>query len=419
MQNPADNQNSPDEMPVDEKQAVDERTLRRARAAQDALRTLVRDLFCGQFGQTAPAGRKLHLKLNVSVDPSDDWALEYDPPLLEQLQPQMDHLQAEWSVFQTGRIYCFRCQSPECEHSRPGSNLEVFRGYSETGCPEWTEFSQLLIESHDERVDQLYEKKSKVLARFSPGRDLQKQQLSSFGRSSKTYSLLGQVAAGWFQIPMKARKNDDVRLAVTWQIAEIREGRGMFALRLNRIAALPNDAMDEWMADGWCPAIKRAERQTQQALKSIEKHVQNAWDKGDGKAARRELGKIPMLLRRMAASIEKGGRQAGRRTRHAEQRREKRPVHKAWEETRAAQDEQIFFDRKTKAIVVQGEHGRFHVFSVDGKHITTFVLKQDSFDFRQRTKRWVPIEQDQLNEFRQHIDSQSETTESGGAENSQ
>ena len=91
----------------------------------------------------------------------------------------------------------------------------------------------------------------------------------------------------------------------------------------------------------------------------------------------------------MAENLERGDRQSQRRTKHAEERREdRRPVSKAMDDVRAATPEKLFYDERSQALVVVGEKGRAHVFNDEGRHVTSFTLKQDGIDFRLRNKRW-------------------------------
>ena len=376
------------------------RTERRVRASADALRTLLRDLHIDRHGVDASAG-DIELTLRVRVRPSAQWDLNFDPPLVEQLEEQLAEAQALRDAFRRGRIFCFRCNSSDCEHAVPPTPLQVFHGYDETGRPGWVEFQQSLIEARDERVDQLYARPPRVVARLQFGRQLRGRQLSSFGRASRTYAILGQVAAGWFPIP----GNADGKLAVTFQLVESRDSAGRCKLGLNLLAALPAGLdLDVMLADGWQPEFYRARGIAQRAVEAAGLRVAGAQAEGRFEEARRELARLPGILHRLVEGLERGHRQSLRRTRHVEQRRqESRPVNKAIEDARAAKADALFVDLKANTFVVCGPKGRAHAFNEAGRHVTSFLLKPDAIEFRLRTERWRRAEEDEYAGFRARL----------------
>ena len=86
------------------------RSQRRAQAAADSLRTLIRDHALRQFGAVdAAATAVVDMNLRFTVRPGEGWALTFDPPLDEQVQAQLEDRLARVGVFVRGRVYCFRC----------------------------------------------------------------------------------------------------------------------------------------------------------------------------------------------------------------------------------------------------------------------------------------------------------------------
>jgi len=382
---------------------------RREQAALDALRTLLRDLYIQQYGVTPPVRGETGIELRLKVDPANAWALRFDPSAAEQFARQMADAQAEWDVFQRGAAYCFRCDSSACEHARPPTPLSVFKGYGTTGAAEWHDFAQSLLEAQDERVDQLFQPAPSILARVQFGRELKQQQLSSFGRASKTYALLGQVTAGYYsisgrEIPQAALA--PTRLAITFQAVETRGAGGRLCLHLNSLAALPAGLeLADLLAAGWEPPVARARDVAARELEQLEWRAQAAHANGRNEEERGALRGVPNMLRRLAESLERGFRQETRRTRHAEQRRrDQRPVHKALDDTLAVAPSAVFFDEKTGAFVACGAQGRAHVFSAEqGRHVTSFTLKPDGIEFRLRTRRWRAVTAEEFAVFRELI----------------
>ncbi len=358
---------------------------RRERAALDVLRTLLRDGYSDLFGAVLPAHEELDVQLSLKVRPGENWNLRFDPPVAEQIEPQLREHQADHDIFRKGAVYCFRCDSSGCAHAVPPSPLSVFRGYSSTGAAEWMDFTQVLIEDRDERVDALFEKPPRVLARIRMGRDLKQQQLGSFGRASRTYAVLGQVMAGYY-----ASAAAGGRLALTFQIVETRGAGGHFFLSLNILAGLADrDALEELMVSDREPALGRARTAAVREVERIEGQVRRARADGRGEEARAALQQVPSVLRRLAESLERGSRQGARRTHHVERRRqENRPVHKALEDARAAKLEDLCYDEQTSALVARGAQGRHHVFNLEGRHITSIVLQPGEVELRLRKHRW-------------------------------
>ncbi|HBA85797.1 MAG TPA: hypothetical protein DCZ95_17070 [Verrucomicrobia bacterium] len=363
------------------------RVERRERAALDVLRTLLRDGYADQFGAVLPTREELDISLSLKVRPGENWTIRFDPPVNEQMAVQLQEHQAELDIFKKGAAYCFRCDSSSCEHALPPTSLSVFRGYTSTGVAEWMDFAQALIEARDERVDRLFGKPPLVLARVQLGRDLKLQQLSSFGRASKTYAVLGQVVAGYYSLPSGGLPG---RLAMTFQIVETRSAGGRFKLNLNILTNLPSGSdLVELLASEWEPSLARGRDMALREIEALELRVQRARQAGQNEEARRCLQQIPSILRRLSESLERGSRQGVRRTRHVEKRRQQqRPVHKAFEEAQAVKNDGLFFDERTEAFVVRGAQGRAHVFNAEGRHVTSFVVEPGEVELRLRKRRW-------------------------------
>jgi hypothetical protein len=382
------------------------RSERREQAACDALRTFIRDMHMDRFGAVQPKTGEVDIVLRLKTRPSEDWSLQFKPSLGEQLHTQLVDAQAEWSVFKPGQVHCFRCDSSECEHAVPPSPLSVFTGYAPNGMAEWSEFAQVLIVAKDDRVDQLFSGRTGIVARLQFGHELRDRQLSSFGRASKTYSILGQVATGYFTLPSSKERGDSQRLAITFQIVEARGDAGEPRLRLNAIARVPGSDLSELLASNWQTGVYRAREVAARSLEAIERRAKAARENGDADAARDAMKQVPLVLRRLAESLERSARQDIRRTRHVEERRaQQRPVHKALDDARDATPGKWFFDEKAGTAVVCGPQGRAHAFSGNGRHVTSFILRPESVYFRARTGRWRLMAQSESEDFKKRIEA--------------
>ena len=398
------------------------RSKRREEAACDALRALLRDVYTRQYGMRVPDKGGLQISLKLRVDPGNAWQVGFDPDFDTQVDRQFADAQAQWAVYLRGHVYCFRCESASCTHGVPPDPLHVFRGYSSTGVPEWCEMVQALVDAGDDRVDALYADPPQVLARMQTGHILKSQQLSSFGRSSRTYSVLAQVVAGYARLPAvwAARAGGTDRLALTLQAVETRGHKGRIRLALNRIiGGLTPDAMDELLVSEWQPGLRRALDSADWRLEDLQRRVDALGADASPAAIKDCLREVPGIMRQLARTIEQGVRQGGRRTRHVEERRaQQRPVHKALEDARTAGAGSVFADEKKGTIVVCGRQNRAHAFNAEGKHVTSFVLGAGGAQFRVRTRRWRALDADELARFHACIaDSRAAVSISEGAVN--
>lgn len=375
---------------------------RRVKAAADVLRTTIRDFYLGRYN-TQALPEKFALSISMRVSPEENWKLEFDPPLAQQIVPQLAETEAEREVFRAGRVHCFRCGSSDCEHAAPGAAQQVFKGYDSTGRPEWHEFTQALIDARDERVELLYAKPPKLVSLFQYGRELKGRQLQAFGKASLSYSILAQVIAGYFDLHGN-------RLAVSLQLVEGRDRAGGLTLKLNTIGYSLQDAfLLDWLAADKNAILFRALQITERELERIQHLAAHARSSGDQEAANQYMARIPGVARRLADALVRGGRQDDRRTRHASARRgDQRPIHKAWEDVMAAAPDRWFYDLKAETFIVVGDRGRTHAFNPDGKHVTSFMMKPATIDFRLRTERWritMPAESSRIKDLIKSPDS--------------
>lgn len=377
---------------------------RRARAASDALRGFIRDFFGDLFGAGSKAS-DVDLLIRVRLKPAEGWAISFEPALAEQLEDQLADASAVRAAYTRGAVYCYRCERSDCEHARPPTPLSVFAGYDSAGRPTWEDLLQALLRARHPRLDELYGKPPATLAVMRYGRELKGEQLSSFGRASRTYAVLGQVVAGFFEAPAPRGREGSERLALTLQMVESRGSNGEFQLHLNTLARMPDGGLFEhWLGEGAPSSLIRARAVALRATQALEGRVLAARSRGDWEAARRELRAVPAILRELADSLERGERQRRRRTQHVEQRREEqRPVHKAVEDARAARPSDVFVDVKTSAIIVAGPKGRTHAFTAEGRHVTSFMAKPGAAEFRVQTGRWRPAEPAEFEQFRARL----------------
>ena len=289
-----------------------------------------------------------------------------------------------------GRVFCYQCGAADCAHAVPETPGQVFAGYANTGRPQWQELFNYLLALGDERAALLYGDTPPFVTRLLSRRRLIAEQFLAFGRDSLSYRILGQLVAGY--VPLAGE-----RYALSVQVVETADHR----LTVQLLAAPRlHEALLE-AAGGPAATLDRLHRglrglrQDVATLEALWRPCQDADERG------KLLLQLFSHLRRLAAAIERRGRQDRRRTPHAEERLgQQRPVHKASDDLASAAPADFFRDRKTQTVVVAGKRGRVHVFGRDGRHITTLPLPRDQFERRVARARYVPLPPADLAAFR-------------------
>lgn len=298
---------------------------------------------------------------------------------------------SEHEAFRHRHVYCYACSTGNCEHSRPREPGHVFAGYEPTGQPRWQELFRFFLDIGDARTDRLFANRPQVLARVIGRRRLTAQQLVSFGRNSYHYRVVGQVVAGYMHV-------DALRAALTVQLVETAD-------RAMHMQLIMPDALREALANA--PEDKRsAFHRMHEALREARQDITSLgrlWQQAKGRDAKAKLrDKAFRTLRHLAHSLERKGRQHHRRTVHAEVRaRQKRPVHKAYDDLTAAGSDSLYRDQLRSSIIVSGKGGRVHVFSEQGKLVTSLLLSNEELEKRRRRGRYVALEPSEAMQFKQ------------------
>jgi hypothetical protein len=350
-----------------------------ARRLEGELADFARRLHRRMFGTDVPFPEEMKLSLDVFIPPRPEDDAESAPALLSQISKALRQTGSRVASVVPGRVFCYRCDRADCEHSAPPRPQSVFAGFSPTGQPQWEDFAQALLEARHERVDDLFAELPAVLGLVQAGRDLKARLLHPFGKSSKTYDVLGQIVAGHFAGPGAAP------CAVTVQAIESRNPDGRTRLTLNRIGVEAAEFFDAHPEHAFAIALKSARLR----LAQIEEEL------GEGAASpsrRSELmRKVPGILHDLRRVLERAGRQRQRRTKHAAERRlENRPTQAALRDAWSASDADLLADETRGTLIVLGPHGRAHAFTPAGRHVTSLILDREALSRRIARKRWRP-----------------------------
>lgn len=312
--------------------------------------------------------------------------------LAEAALAQAGELTAARDGFRSGRVYCYGCATHDCQHAAPPAPGSVFAGYSSMGVPEWEEFFNYLQSLDDNRTEALFSERPEILARVVGRQSLVGAQLATSGRNSFTYRLWGQVVAGYLRV-------GELRTALTIQAVETADQALRFQVLapdvlLEHLADTPEDRRSSFLR------VHDALHQARLQLDPLSLRWQSSRQKRAPEAAREMREAVFGQLRHLAHSLERKGRQEHRRTVHAEARGAERPVHVAGGDILQATPADFFRDAYRGSLVVLGRSGRCHIFSEDGRHITTLAIGREELDAKLRRRRYLPLSPAESTAFR-------------------
>ena len=329
--------------------------------------------------------RYLDLSLRVPLDGGND-VRHAAGTAVEQILQRVREVREHEQALRPGAVYSYFADSSHAEGCRPREPREVFDGYSSTGKPTFTDFVTLAIERKDPEIERMLAGDEIVTTHVTMGRVLRTQQLAEFGGQSPVFKILGQVNAGLFRT-----LNDAGRCAFSFQLLRGTTLEGRVRLRLHCVGAV--DPMD--LAD---PALM-------QILSRFQRKLDGEALRLEGKLKNGEVDEeefVLPLLQDLAKQLQGRARSAGRRTQHGLERSEQgqRPTSRAYPDAGEATDSAILWDIDQSTVVVLGPKGRVHVFSPDGRHVTSVTMQRAAIDRRRQQGRWRLAEPEERGEFR-------------------
>lgn len=342
-------------------------------------------------------GSALDLRLRLPVVPRDGDLARSAEAAGEALAAELQSVLTRRALFRAGHVHCLRCASSACEHSAPASGREVFAGYGPSGVPRFVELGPWLLERGDPRVDQLYDDPPRFLTATASGADLSVSLLPAFRDITTGYYLHGQVVAGWYRGTDAA--GHPALVALTFQIASTRTPRSRRLYGLNLVGTGPGDESLESFCSRlgeipWAPAVRWA----QSVLGQIA-----AAGVGSPSGAAMIERRLEGLIDGLATRLDKSRRAEGRRTLHARERHRQgaRPTRMAMADLKRARPEQVLVDARHDTLVVLGDRGRAHVWSRDGKLVTSIRYSPESIARRQKTEAWRQAREEEVGGLRE------------------
>jgi len=373
--------------------------------AKNALASAVWHIHNEMFGAGHKNVRPFGLSLEVTVQPGTRWEIVAEPSLEVQIRSAVRDMASERQEYRRGRVYCFWCESSSCPHSVPPSSLSVFAGYSSTGTPQWQDLVQALLALEDPRADRLFgPPPNHLVAAYIDPESLKHRQLNVFGRFSKTYDILGQVIFGFLSLrPSGLEKGLPERVAFTLQAVECRHPDGSPRLEVNLLGQMPDgSAAADALAESHHERILRILAEGRRRIDLLGSRVFSPPKQHRRPSADPDLStEVERILKGVACSLERAGRQKERRTVHAEARSaDRRPTSQALADASHAPDEHLLWDVRRKTVVVCGPRNRVHIFSPDGRHITSMSLQAELVRSRVKRGRWLPLSDELRERFR-------------------
>jgi hypothetical protein len=316
------------------------------------------------------------------------------------------------SAFKDGRVYCFHTESVDSPYSAPPHATDVFAGYAANGRPEWVSFPNLCLSRREPRVDRLYGDHPEVIALIVGPDELEAGLLPEFGRGSLVYRVLGQVVVGLVPRDLNLRSRAE-RVALTLQVVETSQPGLAHRLRLN-VIGLPLDDIAEAAAgaDATSPAeaFRKVLRATRGRIDGLGRRAALARRQG---GAFDLQAPVMQLLARLRGDVLRVLKSRDHRTRHAEERHQsgERPTALALSDALQAGEGRYFLDEHKQTLVVLGPKHRVHVFTKQGKHVTSLELLPAEVERRVDLRRWRFLERAECERFRESLRRTLETRE--------
>jgi hypothetical protein len=353
----------------------------------------------------AGRGERIDLRLSLPTALRDGQIAKAGQDAAESLHAAVQALLHHSAVFMPGRVLCLRCQTAACEHAAPTDSRQVFAGWGKTGLPRFVDFGQWLLARRDPRVDLLYRDPPQLLTVVVPEAELAGDLIPVFGQREDSYRIHAQVAAGWYQAPDPSGVAGWRRpLAVSLQVISTRARRHHRRFGVNVVGIGPGSEPLENLFDKlgevpWGDAVRWA----QGVLLGIEGQLERAPRTPPEVVDKRIEGLVQAVARR----LEKGWRGKERRTRHGQQRHSEgdRPTRMALADFARATPENLLFDTRRETLVVVGDRGRAHVFSLAGKLVTSVRYNPAVIEKRRQNGLWRPAAVEEVRTVRERLEA--------------
>ena len=329
--------------------------------------------------------RRLNVE-NLALYPSDPgrWQTQ-----IEQLINAKPRRTLNSRISFAGEIPCFQCREV-CRHGQPAKPDEVLLGYTPNGKPRFENLLQCAIQHAPDVAERICAGTDSIAALLNTPISMNDPLLPEVKQRVKN-RILGIVQFGYLggsDAPTSARLSCSLVLS--------RDLDGEYQL----LALSKEDAFRYWLWDG---ARQGQRAYLQRVFKKIERWLHQL-DRVETCRARRAAE--DKFLRRVSEEINLYKRRRRKRTEHARQRHAQgqRPTREAFRDAASLRDGSLYFDNRRSTYVVLGPQRRAHLFSNQGRHVTSFRLAEGELERKCRRERWRLASSPMYQEFRNLIE---------------
>ncbi|PIE23308.1 MAG: hypothetical protein CSA62_07885 [Planctomycetota bacterium] len=351
-------------------------------------------------GGLAPKSREespvLELEVPVPLRRNDlsDTAKRFTSALRDRLERNV----VEAGLLVPGRTWCFDKGSFDAPYARPDDPRQVLVGYGLEGRPRFADLVTLAIERKHESVDEFLAGREGAVSFLEKGSVVTEGLTPAFDPAASPHPLVGQAMMGLFESGEEGR-----RVALTVQVVRRDDGDGKLRLLAHPVCAVDLFDLPEF-------GVVRHLRRFQQDLDALGQRLAGRQAAGEDFDLEEEvLSELRDLVRRLGTTA----KNRERKTDHSREREGQRPTQLAFPEARSARDHHLFVDTEEQTIVVIGRKGRVHVFSPDGRHVTSVVMPPPNVRQRQKSGRWRAAEPEERGNFREAIEQKKEDEAAG------
>ena len=300
-------------------------------------------------------------------------------------------------------LWCFQCRRYGCAHGEPSSPAHIFSGYSPTGKPTWEAFIDACIRLKPAGMDALFDEKPIPLALVLMASDLNEERLPEFTGQSEALEFCGQVVAGLLPKTLWTSRGTHERVALSVQVFR-RSVRAGYEYEMNLMGFSERELLDASMAGGRrskAELLAQVIQRTRRRLRGVKGEIATL----SGAMAVRHAAFVDRVLSQLRGDISQICRYGTLRTKHAQKRHKggERPTGNALSDARRASHEHILFDNHHKTYVILGRNQRAHVFSPQGRHVTSLRLQKGEVDRKVQRHRWRSISRQEFDSFGQAI----------------
>ena len=303
--------------------------------------------------------------------------------------------------FQRGTVYCFHHDAG----IPPPTVDAIFTGYDPLGRPLWTSFLPFCLGAQIPNVEQLYADPPRALGVLMPT-PIGNPPIPEVTRG-KVYEVLAQLVVGPVSAQFRPLRSNEDRYTLTAQVILARPPEHPLQVRFNLLGLDPDDLFDAAAKSAPRAPISRARNCISSARRAVRRLQEQLTL---GKVIQAHLAQESMrILEELRGALLRSISGDQQRTLHAQRRHQsmERPTSEAWRDAARAGDERLFWDHHQETVVVIGPKSRAHIFSEDGRHVTSMRLGVGELERKRGQRRWKLLEPDIAGRFRELVRSRT------------